>query len=62
MIIFLDGMPCDRVNEVIIAEEDKVQWKRRICVHKDVAKRINGCVFILSIKKYMDKSICSRNK
>ena len=32
----LDGMPCDRVNEVIIAEEDKVQWKRRICVHKDI--------------------------
>ena len=32
----LDGMPCDRVNEVIIAEEDKVQWKRRICVHNDI--------------------------
>ena len=29
-------MPCDRVNEVIIAEEDKVQWKRRICVHNDI--------------------------
>lgn len=32
----LDGMPCDRVNEVIISEEDIVKWKRRICVHKDI--------------------------
>lgn len=32
----LDGMPCDRVNEVIISQQDTVQWKRRICVHKDI--------------------------
>ncbi|MGL4107291.1 hypothetical protein [Clostridium sp. LP20] len=32
----LDGMPCDRVNEVIISEEDLVKWQRRICVHKDI--------------------------
>lgn len=32
----LDGMPCDRVNEVLVQEEDKVLWKRRICVHKDI--------------------------
>lgn len=31
----LDGMPCDRVNEVIISEEEQVIWKRRVCVHKD---------------------------
>lgn len=32
----LDGMPCDRVNEVLVQEEDKVLWKRRICVHEDI--------------------------
>ena len=32
----LDGMPCDRVNEVIISEDEKVEWKRRICVHQDI--------------------------
>lgn len=32
----LDGMPCDRVNEVISQDENKVVWKRRLCVHKDI--------------------------
>jgi hypothetical protein len=32
----LDGMPCDRVNEVLVSTEDMVQWSRRICVHKDI--------------------------
>lgn len=32
----LDGMPCDRVNEVLRSNSDMVEWKRRVCVHKDV--------------------------
>ena len=32
----LDGMPCDRVNEVLLQEEDQVLWKRRVCVHEDI--------------------------
>lgn len=32
----LDGMPCDRVNEIIISQENVVEWKRRICVHKEI--------------------------
>ena len=32
----LDGMPCDRVNEIIVSEDNIVEWKRRICVHKDM--------------------------
>ncbi|WP_066894487.1 hypothetical protein [Clostridium nigeriense] len=40
----LDGMPCDRVNEVISQEENKVLWKRRICVHKDIWDEVNGDV------------------
>lgn len=37
----LDGMPCDRVNEVIVLEDDVVRWKRRICVHKEVWENEN---------------------
>ncbi len=32
----LDGMPCDRVNEIVDSNENIVEWKRRICVHKDI--------------------------
>lgn len=32
----LDGMPCDRVNEVITSNDEIVEWKRRICVHKRI--------------------------
>ena len=38
----LDGMPCDRVNEVILNEEDKIKWQSRICVHKDIWEEV-GC-------------------
>lgn len=37
----LDGMPCDRVNEILVNEEDQVEWKRRICVHKDIWDKEN---------------------
>lgn len=32
----LDGMPCDRVDEIIISTEERVEWKKRLCVHKDI--------------------------
>lgn len=32
----LDGMPCDMVNEVITSNDEIVEWKRRICVHKEI--------------------------
>ena len=38
----LDGMPCDRVNEVILDEENMIKWKSRICVHKDIWEEV-GC-------------------
>ncbi|SCH71161.1 MULTISPECIES: hypothetical protein [unclassified Romboutsia] len=37
----LDGMPCDRVNQIITSEDDKVEWIRRICVHKDIWDKEN---------------------
>ena len=38
----LDGMPCDRVNEVSLKEENKIGWQQRICVHKDIWTEV-GC-------------------
>ena len=35
----LDGMPCDRVNEVTESSSDKLSYVRTICVHKDVWAR-----------------------
>ena len=37
----LDGMPCDRVNEVLEASEESVLWKRRVCVHKEIWTKEN---------------------
>ena len=40
----LDGMPCDRVNEIITSEDNCVEYRRRICVHKDIWNKENGDV------------------
>ena len=37
-------MPCDRVNEVLLQEENKVLWKRRLCVHKNLWDAVGGDV------------------
>lgn len=37
----LDGMPCDRVNEVIESSEDKVEWIRTKCVHRHLWEKEN---------------------
>ena len=37
----LDGMPCDRVNEVIVSEENIVKWSRSVCVHKNAWEKEN---------------------
>ncbi|KAE9634521.1 hypothetical protein GND95_07585 [Defluviitalea raffinosedens] len=29
----LDGMPCDRVNEIIVSEEECMEWKTVFCLH-----------------------------
>ncbi|MBN1038695.1 hypothetical protein [Clostridium sp. ZS1] len=40
----LDGMPCDRVNEIINSNENYVEWTRRICVHKEIWDKESGDV------------------
>lgn len=38
----LEGMPCDRINEVVVATEDEVVWKITKCIHEDYWKQVNG--------------------
>lgn len=40
----LDGMPCDRVNEIFAANESTVEWTIRVCVHKDIWEKEQGDV------------------
>lgn len=40
----LDGMPCDRVNEVVSSDDNEIIWTRRICVHSDIWEKENGDV------------------
>lgn len=40
----LDGMPCDRVNEVISNEDDKIEWIQTVCVHRDIWEEVGANV------------------
>lgn len=40
----IDGMPCDRVNDVIESDEHQVVWKQNICVHSDYWTKVGGNV------------------
>ncbi len=42
----LEGMPCDRVNEVIENTEDKIKWEMTIDIHKTNWDKSNGDVNI----------------
>ncbi|WP_042387210.1 hypothetical protein [Clostridium culturomicium] len=35
----LDGMPCDRVDEIIDSNDLRVHWRKRICVHREIWER-----------------------
>lgn len=40
----LDGMPCDRVNEIVSSDDNEIIWTRRICVHSDIWEKEDGDV------------------
>jgi hypothetical protein len=40
----LDGMPCDRVNEIVSSDESSHSWIRRLCVHEDIWNEEKGDV------------------
>lgn len=38
----LDGMPCDRVIQIINESEDKIIWTRNGCIHEQYWKAVGG--------------------
>jgi len=38
----IDGMPCDRVNEVIESDDNQVTWRQNICVHSNYWINVGG--------------------
>ena len=42
--VLLDGMPCDRVNELVSKEENEIVWKRNRCIHTIYWDSIQGDV------------------
>lgn len=38
----LDGMPCDNANTVVEESDEKVVWRRNICVHKKYWEEVGG--------------------
>ena len=40
----LEGMPCDRVNEIVSSSHDEFVWKSTICLHTPYWQRVEGNV------------------
>lgn len=40
----LEGMPCDRVNEVLMTSDDKLVWQTTTCLHTPYWKQVQGDV------------------
>ena len=40
----LEGMPCDRVNEILKSEEDEFVWQTTVCLHRPFWQKIEGDV------------------
>lgn len=40
----LEGMPCDRINQVNITDDNNLQWTASRCLHKDFWDKVNGDV------------------
>jgi hypothetical protein len=38
----LEGMPCDRVNEIVTSNDDQFVWKTTMCLHKPYWNRVAG--------------------
>lgn len=53
----LDGMPCDRVNEVISSDNESITWVRNQCVHRHIFNEEN--VDVMSFYNMRDEWIKS---
>ncbi|MBS4534306.1 hypothetical protein GOQ29_01595 [Clostridium sp. D2Q-14] len=43
----LDGMPCDNANNIVLQENDELQWKVINCLHKKYWEAVNGNLDVL---------------
>lgn len=48
----IDGMPCDRVNEVIESGDEQVIWSQNICVHSDYWNEVEGNIDVYYILRH----------
>ena len=49
----LDGMPCDRINQIISKDENKIVWEQTTCIHKKYWDEADG-----SVKNFYDLRDC----
>lgn len=42
----IDGMPCDRVNELIESGDNQTAWRQNLCVHSDYWQNIGSDVSV----------------
>ncbi len=42
----LDGMPCDRANEIVAQSNEEVTFRRTVCVHTDYWQELGGDISI----------------
>ncbi|NFS62333.1 hypothetical protein FDF00_15635 [Clostridium botulinum] len=59
----LDGIPSDKVNEIISSSENKIEWKRIICVYETIWNKENGDVnyFYYLRSKWIEEFVHSAN-
>ncbi|WP_315080027.1 hypothetical protein [uncultured Clostridium sp.] len=58
-----DGIPSDKVNEIISSNENKVEWKRIICVHETIWNKEHGDVnyFYYLRSKWIEEFVHNAN-
>ncbi|MDR5587833.1 MULTISPECIES: hypothetical protein [Clostridium] len=60
----LDGIPSDKVNEIISSNENNIEWKIKICVHETIWNKEHGDVnyFYHLRSKWIEEFVHSANK
>lgn len=48
----LEGMPCDRVNQPISADETTMVWIKKMCIHTDYWKAVQGDIGVYDALRF----------
>lgn len=61
--ILLNGMPCDRVNEISVDEADRIVWIQRTDIHKSYWDMIHGNIeYYYKIREALIKGLLSGSR